>query len=73
MQNIQGEAMAMFDMAKLEWCKDYTNQLRHIEMKKFDDITAHILMYMEKHTLLSKEEIEKAAEKTKARGKGDPT
>jgi len=42
-------------------------------MKKFDDITAHILMYMEKHTLLSKEEIEKAAEKTKARGKGDPT
>ena len=25
MQNIQGEAMAMFDLGKLEWCKDYTN------------------------------------------------
>jgi len=29
-------------------------------------------MYMEKHTLLSKEEYEKVAN-TKARGKGDPT
>lgn len=65
--------MAMFDLAKLDLVKDYTNQLRSIEIKKFDDITAHILMYMEKHTQLSKEEIEKAAEKTKARGKGDPT
>jgi hypothetical protein len=73
MQNIQGEAMAMFDLGKLEWCKDYTNQLRMIETKKLDDITAHILMYMEKHTTLTKEEIEKAAEKTKTRGKGDPS
>ena len=63
----------MFDLGKLEWCKDYTNQLRMIETKKFDDITAHILMYMEKHTTLSKEEIEKAAEKTKTRSKGDPS
>lgn len=63
----------MYDFKKLDWCKDYIKQLRDIELKKFDSICAHIMDYMEQHTKMSKEEIEKAKENTKARGKGDAT
>lgn len=74
MQNIQGEARATYDGKKLEWCKHYIEELRMIEAEKFDQICAHTLMYMEKHTKLSEEEIQKAKESGKAgRGKGDIT
>lgn len=63
----------MYDFKKLEWCKEYVKQLRDIEIAKFDQVCGHILDYMEQHTKMSKEEIEKAKENTKARGKGDAT
>ena len=74
MQNIQGEARSTYNGDKLEWCRHYIEQLRKIEAEKFDQICAHTLMYMEKHTKLSEEEIQKAKESGKAgRGKGDIT
>ena len=36
MQNIYGDAIAMYDFKKLDWCKDYIKQLRDIEIRKFD-------------------------------------
>ena len=57
MQNIEGEALAMFDLDRLEWCRSYIKMLRGIESSKFDDICAHTLLYMEMYTRLTKEEI----------------
>lgn len=73
MQNIAGEARAMFNGSKLDWCREYTTQLRKIEASKFDAITAHTLMFMEQYTRLTKEEIDKIKESGKTRGKGDLT
>jgi hypothetical protein len=47
MQNITGEAMAMYDESKLKWCNMYTEQLRALQIKKYDEITAKILEYMD--------------------------
>jgi hypothetical protein len=47
MQNISGEARAMYDGKKLEWCRHYVEELRKITAEKFDAICAYTLMYME--------------------------
>lgn len=47
MQTIRGEAMAMHDYKKLEWCNTYTTQLRELELRKYDEATAKILEYMD--------------------------
>lgn len=47
MQNLQGEAQSTFDMDKLEWCGKYIDQLREIELHKYDEITAHIIEYLD--------------------------
>jgi hypothetical protein len=44
---MKGEAMAMYDNAKLEWCNNYTTLLRQLELKKYDEVTAKILEYMD--------------------------
>ena len=72
MQDMQGEALSMYDASKLEWCRGYTEKLRKIELVKFDEICAHILDYMEVHTKRSQAEIEKLREERKG-GKGDQT
>ena len=58
MQDISGEALSMYEKSKLDWCRDYTDQLREIELRKFNEICAHILEYMEVHTKLSSKEID---------------
>jgi hypothetical protein len=68
MQNISGEAMATGDQAKLEWCNNYTKKLREIELRKFDEITAHIFEYMEAYSRRTEEEIAQAKAQGKARG-----
>jgi len=73
MQNISGAARAVYDGKKQDWCQQYLLELRKITNEKFDDICAHILMYMEQHTRLSDEEIRKVKESGKSRGKGDIT
>ena len=73
MQNISGEARSLYDGQKIEWCRHYTEELRRITADKFDDICAHTLMYMEQHTRLSDEEIQKVKDSGKSRGKGDIT
>lgn len=73
MQNLQGEALAEYDGTQLRWCQHYVDELRSITAEKFDQICAHVLMYMEKHTRLSDEEIERVKESGKTRGKGDIT
>ena len=57
LQDISGEALAMHNQPKLEWCRKYTEILREIELRKFDEISAHILEYMERYTKLTEEEI----------------
>ena len=69
---MSGEALAMYDAQKLEWCRGYTEKLRKIELTKWDEICAHVLEYMEVHTKLSPEEIEKRQMEGR-KGKGDQT
>jgi len=73
MQNIQGEALSMYEKDKLEWCKDYAKQMRDIELRKYDEICAYILEFLEHYTKLTAEEIAKQKESTKTRGKSDLT
>ena len=72
MQDIKGEAMAMYDKDKLEWCRNYTTQLRTIQLQKYDEVTAKIMEYLDKHIKLTPEEIEAEKNKgTKKQSKGD--
>ena len=57
MQDISGEAMAMNKMDKLAWCNYYIDELRKIELRKYDEITSHIFEYMEQYCKRSPEEI----------------
>ena len=57
LQDKRGEALAMYDREKLQWCHDYMDKLRGIELAKFDEVSAHILEYMDLHTKLTEEEI----------------
>lgn len=59
MQNIKGEAQAMYDEETLNWCQGYTNELREIQLRKFDEVTAKFMEYIEKYIKLSDEEIAK--------------
>lgn len=64
----------MYDQEQLSWCHDYMDKLRGIELAKFDEVSAHILEYMDLHTKLTEEEIQKNKENAGKRGtKGDVT
>ena len=63
----------MYDEKKLEWCRAYIEQMRAIELLKFDHICAHILEFIEFYTKLTPEEIAKLKDNTKTRSKGDMT
>ena len=47
----------MYEKDKLEWCKDYAKQMRDIELRKYDEICAYILEFLEHYTKLTAEEI----------------
>jgi hypothetical protein len=57
MQNIYGNALANFDHSKVEWCEYYMSQMRHLIFQKYDDVTAHILEYIEDYIKYTKEEL----------------
>lgn len=63
----------MYDEKKLDWCKGYAQQMRDIELRKYDEICAYILEFLEYYTKLTPEEIAKQKESTKTRGKSDLT
>lgn len=71
MQNICGEAMAMYDDKKLKWCREYTELMREIELKKYDEVCAYILEFLEHYTKLTPEELAEIKNSNKTRGKGD--
>jgi hypothetical protein len=74
MQDISGEAMSMNKMDKLSWCNHYIDELRKIELRKYDEITSHIFEYMEQHCKRSSEEIAQIKADQRGRtGKGDLT
>ena len=68
-----GEAKAMYDTTKEEWCNSYITLLRQIEHEKFAEICAKSFEYMDVHTKLSPEEIAKISEQQKRGSKGDQT
>lgn len=74
MQDICGEAMSTNKLDKLNWCNNYIDELRKIELRKYDEITAHIFEYMEQHCKRSAEEIAQIKADQRGRtGKGDLT
>ena len=62
MQVKKGEALAEYNTPLLDWCRDYTDRLRKIELRKFDEITAHVFEYMDVHTRMTAEEIQQQNE-----------
>jgi hypothetical protein len=58
MQEKLGEAESEFDMRTVDWCNDYIEAIRKIELKKWEDVVAHILENIEVHTKLTAEELE---------------
>lgn len=73
MQNISGEAMSMYDKKTEAWCSEYAKVLREIEFKKYDEITAKFMEYMDQHTKMTEEEkkAEEAQKKKQATKPGD--
>lgn len=59
MQSILGEALANYNHDRVKWCQDYMQQMRSIVIQKFDAISAHTLQYIENHTKIPPEEMEK--------------
>lgn len=59
MQNILGNALSNYNASKVEWCNEYMNQMRQMIFEKYDDITSHILEYIEDYTKYTKEELAK--------------
>lgn len=57
MMDIKGEAMAMYDKDKEAWCLYYTNYLRTMQLRKYDEITANIMEYMDKYVKYTPEEL----------------
>lgn len=59
MQDKLGEAQAMYDHAKLDWCNQYIQVLRKIELQKYNEISAKVFEFMDVHTKLSPAEIQR--------------
>ena len=59
MQDKLGEAQAMYDHNKLEWCNQYIQVLRKIELQKYNEISAKVFEFMDVHTKLSPAEIQR--------------
>ena len=59
MQNILGDAMANYNHDRVNWCYTYMAKMRENVLNKFDAISAHTLEYIENHTKIPPEEMEK--------------
>lgn len=57
MQSILGNAMANYNYSKVEWCQDYMILMRSMIFKKYDEVSAHILEYIEEYTKYTNEEM----------------
>jgi len=54
------EAKSQYDYPKIRWCQAYIEEIRAITKKKFDDISADVLTYIENYTEFTEEELEAA-------------
>ena len=72
MQDKLGEAKSMYETDQLEWCNNYIQILRKIELKKFNEVSAKVFEFMDKHTKLSQKEIDEQ-KNSKRNTKGDNT
>mgnify|MGYP002621952995 CR=1 FL=1 len=73
MQSKLGEAKAMFQTEQEQWCKHYIKMLRDIELRKFDEVSAKVMEFMDVHTKLSPAELQKAQDSNKRGAKGYQT
>mmetsp|Transcript_5836 Transcript_5836/g.9352 ORF Transcript_5836/g.9352 Transcript_5836/m.9352 type:complete len:302 (-) Transcript_5836:804-1709(-) len=51
------EALAQYDYAKIQWCREYINHLRSIIIHKYDEISTQMLTYIERYTKYTDEEL----------------
>jgi hypothetical protein len=51
-----GEALSTHNYAKIEWCQEYIQKIRTIQMEKWENISSDIFMYIEKYTEQTEEE-----------------
>ena len=62
----------MYDQAKLDWCNQYTQVLRGIQLQKYNEVSAKVFEFMDVHTKLSPAEIARNQENANKRSsKGD--
>ena len=59
MQDKLGEAKSMYDQRMENWCNEYIQALRAIELTKFNEISAKVFEFMDVHTKLTPEQIAK--------------
>ena len=55
------EALAQYDYLKIKWCNRYIQELREIILLKYDEISAHILTYIENYTKYTDQELQAMA------------
>ena len=64
----------MYDQAKLDWCNQYIQVLRGIQLQKYNEVSAKVFEFMDVHTKLSPAEIARNQENANKRSsKGDQT
>ena len=72
MQDKLGEAKAMYDKPMEDWCNQYIQVLRKIELQKYNEISAKVFEFMDVHTKLTPEQIAKNQDQQNKRSsKGD--
>lgn len=59
MQSIFGEALSNYNFDKTMWCRQYMQIMRDIILEKYDKVSAYILEYIENHTKITQEELDK--------------
>ena len=68
---IKSEALATYDYAKIEWCNNYIKEIRQIIHQKYDEISAHVLTYIENYTKYTEAELEELMKQPGKRQKVD--
>jgi len=59
------EAKAQYDTAKIQWCQRYIDQLQALILKKYDEISCHMMTYMEEHIMYSEAELAEIEKKNR--------
>jgi len=71
MQDMLGNALAEYKFDKFQWCIYYMDLLRKVTMRKYDEVSAHILEYIEEHIYFTKEEKERNQKMQHRGNRGD--